>query len=368
MDLPLALLQLIFHVVGGVVTGAAFLFIGLIFLSLIFVFISCFVIPLIGVIKYSLSDKLTKKERVIWILLIFFTFPLGGSLYLIYKEEDSPWRKWAVISIILVIGIFIFSHFLSPSQIPENEILQASAKLQQLKEYAISNLDESYREDLRISLETVDKELNGIFTNPQLRTNSIYLIHLLDLLTENQELTFAEYSGWENRFIERDKTKPELLYIHFKRYHTLLNLKAELSKIPTTPPVALHESENPEQVVVNGETYQKIIPLTSLSSDDVKKSFLAQLDNLAMTLNTTWVPDSDYLKTIVLMDLLTVMINDQNQTVTDQEYQLWAAYFNSREHTDWKSLRKSVDEYASTNLTAELYGIYRENSKYYDKD
>ncbi len=178
--------------------------------------------PIWAIIDCVVSKKRSDINKVIWVLLMIFVWPLASYCYGLFSAKSKALRISAVIaSLTILIGVTILLSGLGPpvSFMKGNfRFFHQSAENieDQLALTDTSELSKADMQNLQEAIRTLQREYNALNISVEERKKISLLLDLLRTYVYDNHLTNKEYTDWLNRYHLRRLLDEKMLEEYIK--------------------------------------------------------------------------------------------------------------------------------------------------------
>jgi hypothetical protein len=172
-------------------------------------------------IDCAISKRISNKNKILWILLIFFVWPFGSFVYGFFDSGKRYVKRISGAIILITIGfIVLFIVFLPKLKSSlHKETVQVIARLDQIE---ISGVPAGERDEIKADVRLVQKEMDDQWYSLSKRMVSYDLIQLFNLMSLNNRMSADDCRSWMGKFKSRtmlDQSSFHQYVEDFKRAH-----------------------------------------------------------------------------------------------------------------------------------------------------
>ncbi len=172
----------------------------IVFLLLVIFFV--IVYPLWTIIQCAISP-LSKLAKVIWILVMFFTWPLGSIVYGIFGSGKKLFKWFSSIAIVTGLAFFIFTAW-AMNYLMSESIEGVQTKMAAIKQMSNETISKEELMNLNSSLLSLQEEMKGSWWQDfDAKFKAVALLEYFDLISEDHRITVEEYNNWMDKFENR---------------------------------------------------------------------------------------------------------------------------------------------------------------------
>lgn len=201
-----------------------------------FLFYACLIYPIQALIHCVRNTELTDTQKVLWVLAIFFIWPIAAFFYAAkHKNKVSLLRTSLAVGgfVLILIGGLYYTGFKLNSEM-KGEVAKIDVKGASRQ---LASKDAQFMEK---SVSEVQSDLqNGSFLDFSKKSISLQLFDLLKIYTKDGLINASEFKNWQNLFGLRDKLDEEKLkeFVNKEKYKAFDNPK------PTSNPSSNAETD-----------------------------------------------------------------------------------------------------------------------------